>query len=274
MYCDYWQLESKPFEPACDGAFFFDSESHRGALGKLRYAFDNRRSAVVLTGPSGTGKTLVAEQLCRRLGEGFQPVVSVVFPHMSSRDLMVYLAERFGTPPADPPRHTIEESLRRLEQMLEENHRQGRHAVLVVDEAHLLEDGGLLEPLRLLLNLKVDGVAPLTLLLVGQPALLPTLGRQAALEERIAMKVLLPALSAEETGQYIQHRLQAAGATREIFSPDALETAYRLTLGLPRKINRLCDLALLVGYSEEQHTVDADTLQAVCSELITLAPAA
>lgn len=274
MYQEYWQLESKPFEPAGDSCFFFDSESHQGSLHKLRYAIESRRSAALLTGPSGTGKTLLLNRLRQQLGDGVGPFVQVVFPQMSSRDLLVYLAEQLGAPPADPPRYTIEESLRRLERLLQENCRQGRHAVIAIDEAHLLEDSGLLEPLRLLLNLQVDGQPPFTLLLVGQPGLLPALERHTTLDQRIDLKVLLPALSAEASGEYIGHRLRAAGATRDIFSPEALETAYHLTLGIPRKINRLCDLALLVGYAEQHHGIDADSLQAVSDELITVAAVA
>ncbi|MEQ8835965.1 MAG: AAA family ATPase, partial [Lacipirellulaceae bacterium] len=176
--------------------------------------------------------------------------------------------------PAAEPRYTVEESLRRLQFVLKNNAQQERHAVVVVDEAHLLEDTGLLEPLRLLLNLNDAGQPLFTLLLVGQPSLLPAIARFGALEERLDSKATLQPLDAEDTCQYIEHRLKTAGATREIFDVDALLAAHQLTGGLPRRINRLCDLALLVGFANEQPTIDAETLQSVRDELVGVTPLA
>src|SRR5262245_41698245 len=138
MYLDYWQLTAKPFEPNADGGAYFRCESNEGALLKLRYAIENRRGAVALAGPAGVGKTMLAQMLLAELANAFGPRVNVVFPQMSSRDLLVYLAEHMGAQHAEPSRHTVEESVRRLELFLSQNARQGRHAVVVVDEAHLL----------------------------------------------------------------------------------------------------------------------------------------
>jgi type II secretory pathway predicted ATPase ExeA len=274
MYLDYWQLDSKPFEPACDARSFYRGASFQSAINKLRYAIENGRAAGMVAGTAGVGKTLLIETLRQQLSETYQPFVRIVFPQMSERDLLVYLAEQFGAPPADPPRYTIEESLRRLEYIFADNVSRKRRAIIVVDEAHLLEDSGLLEPLRLLLNLGPIGATPFTLLLVGQPTLGPMIQRHGALDERIDIKVLLPTLSADETAEYIAHRLEAAGATREIFAADALRTAHQLTGGVPRRINRLCDLALLVGFANGQHAIDSQSLHAIHGELVTVPAAA
>lgn len=274
MYLDYWQLDAKPFEPGGDARFRYQSEAHQAALRKLRYAIEGGRAAALVAGAAGVGKTLLVEMLREQLGKRCQPLVRVVFPQMTERDLLVYLAEHFGAPPADPPRHTIEESLRRLEFVLADNVRQSRHAVLVVDEAHLLEDSGLIEPLRLLLNLEVDSRPAFTLLLVGQAGVVPMIERHGSLHDRLDLKVLLPGLTADETAAYIQHRLKEAGATREIFTAEAVAMAHQLCGGVPRRINRLCDLALLVGYATEQSAIDADDLRAVHQELFAPAAAA
>ena len=274
MYLDYWQLDAKPFEPGCDAQTFYRGAAFQSAINKLRYAIENGRAAGLVAGPAGVGKTLLIETLRQQLGETYQPFVRVVFPQMNDRDLLVYLAEQFGAPPADPPRYTIEESLRRLEYILADNVARKRHAIVVVDEAHLLEDSGLLEPLRLLLNLGAIGAPPFTLLLVGQPTLGPMVQRHGGFDERVDIKVLLPALSVAETADYVTHRLEAAGATREIFAADALKTAHQLTGGIPRRINRLCDLALLVGFANSQHTIDAESLHAIHGELVTVPAAA
>lgn len=274
MYTDYWQLAAKPFESRYDESFFFSCPTHQATLHKLRYLLEGRRAAGLLAGPAGVGKTQLISVLKQQAGEVQRPFVEVVFPQMTERDLLVYLAEQLGAPPAAEPRYTVEESLRRLQFVLKNNAQQEHHAVVVVDEAHLLEDTGLLEPLRLLLNLNDAGQPLFTLLLVGQPSLLPAIARFGSLEERLDAKATLQPLDAEETCQYIEHRLQAAGATREIFAVDALLAAHQLTGGLPRRINRLCDLALLVGFANEQPTIDAETLQAVRDELVGNVPLA
>jgi type II secretory pathway predicted ATPase ExeA len=270
MYVDYWQLTAKPFEPIADHAAFFSCEAHEAAVLKLRYAVESRRGAVVLAGPAGVGKTLLVQLLRAELTDAFLPQVHLVFPQMSGRDLLVYLAEQLGAPPADPPHHTIEESVRRLEFLFDQNARQGRHALIVIDEAHLVEDCGTLETLRLLLNFETAGQPALTLLLVGQMGLVSAVGRLPSLEERVAVKALLRSFTEEETARYVQHRLDAAGAVREIFTPDALEALHYLSQGVARKINRLGDLALLVGFADRLTELTSQQVEAVCEELVTL----
>jgi general secretion pathway protein A len=270
MYLDYWQLATKPFEPSADRASFYPCESQQAALLKLRYAVENRRGAALLAGPPGVGKTMLVQLLRGELAEAFRPQAHLVFPQMSSRDLLVYLAEQLGAPPADPPRHTIEESVRRLEFLLEQNASRGRHAVVAIDEAHLLEDCGVLETLRLLVNFEHAGRPTLTLLLVGQMGLISAVGRLPCLEERIAVKSIVRSFTAEETASYVRHRLKMAGAGREIFAPDALEALHYLGHGTPRQINRLGDLALLVGFADRLPRLAAEHIEAVSEELVTI----
>jgi general secretion pathway protein A len=270
MYLDYWQLTEKPFEPLANPAAFYSCESHEAAVLKLRYAVENRRGAVVLAGPGGVGKTMLVQLLRAELAEMFSPRAQLVFPQMSTRDLLVYLAEQLGAPPCDPPRHTVEESVRRLEALLDHNARLGRHAVIVIDEAHLLEDCGALETLRLLLNFEVEGRPTLTLLLVGQMGLISAISRLPSLDERVAVKTLLRSFTLEETTGYVKHRLQVAGAMREVFSNDAVEALHYLSQGVARKINRLADLALLVGFADGLSILTARQVEAVSDELVTL----
>lgn len=271
MYLEYWQLTTKPFEPSADRGTFFRCESHEGALMKLRYGVENGNGAVLLAGPAGVGKTMLIQRLRDELPTNIQPLVHVVFPQMSSRDLLVYLAEQLGTPPGDPPRYTIEESVRRLEFFLRQNSQQGKHAVVAIDEAHLLEDCGALDTLRLLLNFEHAGRPALTLLLVGQMNLVSAIGRLPSLEERIGVKSLVRALNATETADYVLFRLEGAGAVREIFTPDAIEALHYLGRGIPRQINRLGDLALLVGYADRLPQLTAEQIEAVSEELVAIA---
>jgi type II secretory pathway predicted ATPase ExeA len=271
MYLEYWQFTKKPFEPCADRASFYPCEAQEAALLKLRYAVENRRGAALLAGPAGVGKTMLVQLFRAGLNDAFRPLVHLVFPQMSGRDLLVYLAEQLGAPPADPPRHTIEESVRRIEFLLQHNAKNGRHAVIVIDEAHLLEDCGVLETLRLLLNFEHAGQPTLTLLLVGQMGIVSAAGRLPSLEERVAVKTLVRTLTAEETTGYVAHRLKAAGATREIFTPDAIEAIHYLAHGAPRQINRLGDLALLVGFADRLPRIAAQQIESVSEELVAIA---
>ncbi len=273
MYEDYWQLETKPFEPTSDRRFLFPSSAHQAALHKLRYAVENRRPAVLLAGAAGIGKTLLWHTLVEQLGDKLGKNAHLVFPLMSPQEMLAFLAEQLGAS-LDGIRPTLEESLSTLKTVLVENRERGKLAILAVDEAHLLEDAGLLEPLRLLTNLRKGDEPLFTLLLIGQVAALSTMERTNDLDERLEMKVLLKPYSCEETAGYIEHRLVAAGATRPLFTPRALETAHQLTGGIPRRINRLCDLALLVSFAAQESQIDDAQLRAVQSELLTLAAAA
>jgi general secretion pathway protein A len=213
---------------------------------------------------------MLVRRFCDDLDATYSPQVHLVFPQMSSRDLLAYLAEQLGAPSADPPRFTIEESVRRLETLLEKNAGDSQHAVVVIDEAHLLEDCAALETLRLLLNFEFEGRPTLTLVLVGQMNLISAVGRLTSLDERIAVKSLVRTFTPEETGDYVHYRLRIAGATRDIFTPEAIEALHYLGHGTARQINRLGDLALLVGYADSLPRLTAHEIEAVNEELVTI----
>jgi general secretion pathway protein A len=272
MYEDYWQLKTKPFEPGLGNGAYYPAEAHQGTLLKLRYGVENRRDAALLVGPSGVGKTMLVGELHRQLPDTVSPWVHVVFPQMSSGELLAYLADELGSPKAEARNGAVDQSVRRVRNFLVGNAREGRHAVVIVDEVHSLVDGAALETLRLLMNFEHHGRPTLTLLLVGQPSILPALSRMPPLDERLSVKALLPPFTLEETISYINHRLAAAGAARTIFEETALEAVHSLTHGIARQINRLCDLGLLVGYAEQRETITADQVESVCEELVALAP--
>jgi general secretion pathway protein A len=287
MYEAYWQLARKPFEPTSEQNDYYPSETHQGAMLKLRYAVENRRGAALLVGPGGTGKTMLVSTLGRSLPANFAPFVHLVFPQLSPAELVRYLADELAAPSnfaglvsaaqstgsaikSEQCEVGLDFTIRRIQKFLAENTRQGKHAVIAVDEAQLLASSDTLETIRLLLNFESGGKPGLTLLLIGQGSLLPTLSRMPGLDERFGVKTLLRPLTQDETASYIMHRLRAAGATRTIFEPLALETIHALTHGIPRQINRLCDLALLIGFAEELPTLSATHVEAVCDELVAV----
>jgi general secretion pathway protein A len=268
MYEAHWGLRTKPFENTADAEFYYPGSSHQAALLKLRYAIENRRSGAVLTGAPGLGKSLLVHTLYRLLPETIHPRVHLVFPQMPTPQLLNYLAcELSGESNGGGP-GGVDESIRRIQTVLQSNVRAGQHAVVAIDEAQVLTDPHALETLRMLLNFETDATTSLTLLFVGQPTLIPAINRNPALEERLSVKCLLQPFDLDETTSYVTHRLRQAGAERSIFTDDAVDALQRLAHGIPRQINRLGDLALLVGFAEERDTIDAAAVEAVAEELM------
>jgi type II secretory pathway predicted ATPase ExeA len=267
MYLSHWQLTSRPFDNVVRPAFYYPSEAHQATLLKLRYAIENRRGGALLAGAPGLGKSLLIEVLRRDLPDSYAPVVHVQFAQLTPRELVALLAQELAGPAAAA---TTDENVCRIEQSLAKNAAAEHHAVLVLDEAHLLRDTAAMETVRLLLN--YDRWA--TVLLVGQPALLPALERMPGLEERLSVKCLLRRFTLEETVSYIHHRMHAAGAAdvHRIFEPAALEAVQQLADGNPRRINRLCDMALLIGFAEERASIQAALIEAVATEIATASP--
>jgi type II secretory pathway predicted ATPase ExeA len=271
MYESYWQLTQKPFDNSADPRFYYPSESHQAALLKLRYAIESRRGGALLAGVAGSGKTLLTHMLPKMLDESFCPWVRLVFPQMSTAELLSYLASELDASQPDASDGGVHESIRRIERFLAGNVQKGCCAVVIVDEVHLIDDLHALETLRLLLNFESDGQSGLMLLLSGQTAILPVLERMPHLEQRLAAKCLVTPFDEGETACYIAHRLKAAGVERAIYEPDALRAIHELTRGVARRINRLCDLTLLVGYAEQQPTISAAQVEAVSQELLMVA---
>jgi type II secretory pathway predicted ATPase ExeA len=284
MYESYWRLSERPFENALDRRFFYPGESHQAAVLKLRYAVENHRQGALLAGASGLGKTLVVDMLENSLPERFRPFAHINFPQMPVADLLAYIAYELSVAKVpkgavmqpgereDSLAPSIEASVRRIERFLAENSQNGRHAVAVIDEAHLLEDRHALEAIRLLPNFGPSGHPALTMLLVGQTSILPLLEQMPQLEERLGVKCLLRRFGEEETVRYVKHRLAAAGADRDIFDREALAAVHCQAQGNPRLINRLCDLALLIGYAEHQESISAAAIEAISQELTAVAP--
>jgi general secretion pathway protein A len=272
MYQTYWHFESKPFDNTADPRFYYPGDTHQAAMLKLRYTIENRRGGVVISGAAGLGKSLLVRTLFRQLPEQYQPRVHLVFPQLAREQLLAYLADELAGSQARPTPESAGSSARRIENLLAENNRAGRHAVVAIDEAHLLYDMGTLETMRLLLNFETDARPGLTLVLVGQPPLLASLDRMPGLEERLGVKCLLRPFSEEDTVSYVSHRLTVAGSSHMIFDDGALKAIHALSQGIPRRINRLCDLALLIGFANEHSVITAEQIESVCDELVSVRP--
>jgi len=273
MYGEYWNLTRLPFENSCDPLFFFRGRSHEAALLKLQYVIEQSKRLAVLVGEHGTGKTCVWRALEAELQsastdapKAVEPIVRLMFPRLSTDDLLRYFVNGLTGRPgeSDASREAV---IRRLEESLAEHARGGRHPALVIDDAHLIDSAEVLQMLAQVLSLCEVRELPLTIILLGQPDLVPQIQRVPALNNRVAVRTALHPLREEETFDYIRHRLNVAGMSECVFDEDALESFHRLSLGFPRRINQLCDLALLVGYADELPSLSSPEVEAAAEEL-------
>jgi type II secretory pathway predicted ATPase ExeA len=274
MYESYWQLDCNPFDANADEKFFFGSETHQASLLKMRYLIENRKGAGVLVGGTGSGKTFLTQILAQQLAESHGPFVHIVFPQLSAAELLAYLAVELGANPQQVGSEDggLDRTLREIERLLGEFGDQGKHPVIIIDEAHLIDDPLVFQALRLLLNFQQHNRTQFTMIFVGQRELLCELRRIQQLEERLAVKCLLRPLTEDETVSYVSCRLQAAGAAKPIFDPEAMFALFELSGGVPRRINRICDLALLVGYADESTSITSRQIEAVSEELTAAVP--
>ncbi|MDA0285426.1 MAG: AAA family ATPase [Planctomycetota bacterium] len=270
MYSQYWNLESKPFECDSDPAFFFRSRTHQAALLKLRYLIDSNRGAAVLCGNTGVGKTFLLRMFQQELQESdssFGPFVRVNYPFLTANELVGFLAAELGAEEAVVRNADVgfDTTLRQLEARLAHFAAAGRHPVIILDEAHLIEDQRIFQTIQLLLNYRTD--FPFSFLLCGQPTVLSRISRLAELDERIGVKSLIQPFSREETSEYVSHRLAVAGVTENPFDESALDEIHELSGGVPRRINRIADLSLLVGFADGMSTLTTREVESVANEI-------
>ena len=271
MYQSYWHLETSPFETSLDAGFFFPSSTHQGALLKLQYAVETRKELALLTGGHGTGKTYLSHVLEHDLGPDTQSFVRVVFPQMTPAEMLSYIAVRIGCPETEvhSGRAGVDRTLRVIEARLQTIAEAAVRLVLVIDDAHLLQPEHL-QTLQLFLNVQQHAGDACLVILAGRPDLLPHVQRVAGLDQRVAVRMALHGLSEDEVGRYIDHRLAQAGSNGVIFEEAAIHTLWELSQGNPRRLNQICDLALLVGYADSLSAITPVELEAAAQELTSV----
>lgn len=266
MYTDFFGLSEVPFSIAPDPAYLFLSDRHREALAHLTYGFNDTGGFVLLTGEVGTGKTTVCRCLLEQLPENTRTAF-ILNPALDARELLASICEELSLS-YSPKDDTIKSLFDRLRDHLISQHEAGENLVLIIDEAqHLRPD--VLEQLRLLTNLETNKKKLLKVILIGQPELQELLRQRELrqLAQRITARYHLLPLTREEVTQYVQHRLKVAGCQRPIFNAKALNMLHRLSGGVPRLINLLCDRALLAAYSSQQWDVSPKLLQSAAREV-------
>ena len=270
MYARFFGLNQEPFSIAPDPRYLFMSKRHREALAHLLYGLGGGGGFVLLSGEIGAGKTTV----CRCFLEQIPPTCNVAYifnPKLTVEELLQAVCDEFGIArdAARADSATVATRVDALNAFLLAAHAAGRNNVLIIDEAQMLS-ADVLEQLRLLTNLETNERKLLQIILIGQPELRALLARPELeqLAQRVIARFHLSALSEPETAQYIRHRLAVAGLTHSLpFDRAALRQIHRLTRGVPRRINLLCDRALLGAYANGQARVDAEVVEKAAREV-------
>jgi len=257
MYEQHFGFREKPFSLTPDPAFLFLGTKHMTGISLLRYGLLNRAGITVLTGDIGAGKTTLLRQLLNETGDDI--VVGLISnTHESFGNLMQWVAVAFGLPVATDSKALLYEQ---FAQFLIDQYAKGKRTVLVVDEAQNLENRSL-EELRLLTNINADKDQLLQLVLAGQPELREKLQQPGLVQfvQRIAVDYHLRPLGAEETAQYIDHRLTTAGGAAGLFEPVACRFIHYQSGGVPRLINAICDTALVYAYAAGEQRVSVQVV--------------
>ena len=265
MYESYFELEVKPFELLPNPEFIYLSKSHKRAMTYLDYGIRERAGFILLTGEIGSGKTTLIRDLIKKHRDDM--VLSKVFnTNVDSQELLSLIVEDFGIPVQGKDKFTL---FRDLNDFLVDQYARGGRPVVIIDEAQNLAPEQL-EEIRMLSNLETDTGKLLQIILVGQPELRKTLSspRLVQLRQRISINCHLQPLSSSEITDYILHRLHTAGNREALtFSPEALETIYKYSRGIPRLINIICDFLLLAAFAEEVKHIGGEMVKEIIGDL-------
>jgi general secretion pathway protein A len=267
MYTSFFGLQEKPFAITPDPRYLYLSERHAEALAHLLYGINEAGGFIQLTGEVGTGKTTVIRSLLEQL-PGHADVALILNPRVTPAEFLLTICEELHIHVPESGRGSTKTLMDLIGRQLLDTHARGRRVVLIVDEAQNLGTDTL-EQVRLLTNLETATTKLLQIILIGQPELRALLDQAELrqLAQRITGRYHLSPLSAEETAGYVKHRMRVAGATAEVFTPAALREVHRLSGGIPRVINVICDRTLLGAFTQEDHRAGAALVRQAASEV-------
>jgi len=267
MYLEFFGISDKPFQITPDTRFLYLTPRHRDGLAHLLYGADEAGGFILLTGEVGTGKTMLCRSVLEQMPEHVN-VALILNPRQSSRELIASICDELNIPYRRSTT-SLKYLVDRLNLYLLKQHAQGKRTVLVIDEAQNLR-AEVLEQIRLLTNLEVATQKLLQIILIGQPELQAILARPELrqLTQRITARFHLTPLSREETAAYIRHRLQIVGFKGELFSNGAVSTVHKLSGGVPRLVNNICERSMMGAYGENVHRIDKGLVRKAAGEVL------
>ncbi len=265
MYEEYWGLLEKPFMNTPDSKYLYFSKQHEEALTRMLYTITEDKGAMLFTGEYGCGKTLMTRALLEQLDPERFDIAVLPHPNLKPLELLYEILYQFGY---EAPKHLNKTDLiHLLNDCLLANKAKGRSTIIMVDEAQMVTDPLTLEEIRLLLNFQQEKNFLITLILIGQPELKDTIEELPQLGQRLAVKYHLNHLTKEETKNYIRHRLEVAGAQHELFTSRAEDVLVVASEGIPRVLNNIADMSLMVGYGQKSPIIDDRIVSKVVKDI-------
>ncbi|MBX5482724.1 MAG: AAA family ATPase [Myxococcaceae bacterium] len=265
-YLDYFDLSTEPFSNAPVSRFYYNSAQHSQALTRLMHAVHYMKGLSILVGDIGAGKTTLARRMLDSLPESEYEAALLVIIHsgITANWLLRRIALQLGVEsPAQEKLALLSQLYQRLLQIYE----SGKKAVVLIDEAQMLETREIMEEFRGLLNLEVPERKLISFVFFGLPEIEQNLKLDPPLAQRVALKFKLEPFTLESTEEYVKHRLRLAGCPRMPFSPEAVAAIHRLSGGTPRVINTLCDNALFEAFLARQENVSGELMEQIGANL-------
>src|SRR5918912_1660954 len=265
MYETYFSLKERPFSISPDPRFIYLTSQHQEALEKVQYSISQRMGVSTIYGDIGAGKTSLARRLWVLYADNpkynFAMIVHPNFP--STFQFVKEIRREFGL---DKPPRSLSDSLDEFQDYLLESHAKGKTNILIIDEAQNLKPSNY-ETIRQLLNFETNTEKLLQIALFGQNELASRIDKQPELKDRITIFGALTPLTFDDAAALIDFRWKVAGGGKHPFEPEAIETIFKYSKGLPRKISKLCDNALIRALSNDLKTVNKELIDQVAQEV-------
>jgi len=265
-YLNFFGLNMEPFSNVAMGKFYFNSPQHARALAKLTYAADSMKGLALLVGSIGAGKTTLARRFLDSLPEDKYEAALIVMVHsaVTSDWLLKKIAHQMGIDDPSPDKLKL---MGQLYERLISIRESGKKAVVLVDEAQMLQSKEIMEEFRGMLNLESDDSKLISFIFFGLPEVDQNLKLDEPLAQRVAIRIALEAMHEKETEEYIKHRLATAGNVNIKFTTEAFSMIYKYSNGIPRLINTMCDNALLEAFLLKKKEINEELLTGVLEDL-------